>query len=622
MRRQSLVVRTALCLPALVVATLLTQCGPADRKFAKGSGGAAGGGVGGNSGAAPQGGRGGSSGSHAGAGGFADAGASQAGDAGDTGEAGSTATAGTTGAAGSTGTAGMNGTAGMTGTAGTGAGGGPPALLPTGSKCSKGSECALGNCVDSVCCESACSGACTACAATVTGKADGICASVLDGLDPHNNCQDVTATNQCGTDGACNGSGACRNVGTSHVCKPASCSNGSFTPQSTCDGLGMCKTPAAENCGASTCALTGCVKACTTQAECTTTSYCKIPSGGTSGTCTAKNPNGTVATQTFECTSGVVADGVCCNQTCSGCMACSGSPATGSAAGTCANALNGQDPHNTCAASGVTCGLDGSCDGAGACRSTPLPGAACTQSNKCLTGTTCISGACGGGTAVTCNGASGCKKAGVCQTSSGACVYDNVTDGTTCNDGNGCTTPDKCTSGVCGGPLCTADASKPSCSPSTNACVCRIKDAGNLLTNPGFDGSAAGWETQSYPFSLKPDVEACAQSNALFAPQAGTQGMPRQCVNGISANVTYYFGVTYSGGGVPGDNFTVEFFNDTDCNGNTLDTVALSTVNSSNTWEKVSGSKKAPTGSKSARFSSFISLRQMDQVFLGTVNKF
>jgi hypothetical protein len=86
--------------------------------------------------------------------------------------------------------------------------------------------------------------------------------------------------------------------------------------------------------------------------------------------------------------------------------------------------------------------------------------------------------------------------------------------------------------------------------------------------------------------------------------------------------VTYFFGVTYTGGGSPGDSFTVEFFSGPDCTGNTLDSVSLATVNSSNTWEKVTGSKKTPAGTMSARFSSYIYLRGMDQVYLGTTNKF
>jgi hypothetical protein len=51
-----------------------------------------------------------------------------------------------------------------------------------GSACTDDSGCDAGNCVDRVCCESACAG-CNACAAELTGKSNGICAPVLAGQD-------------------------------------------------------------------------------------------------------------------------------------------------------------------------------------------------------------------------------------------------------------------------------------------------------------------------------------------------------------------------------------------------------------------------------------------------------
>jgi hypothetical protein len=69
-----------------------------------------------------------------------------------------------------------------------------------GAPCSAGAECESTFCVDDVCCESACTNDCTACAGALTGLADGNCGPVPEGVDPHSDC----ASNQ-----RCNGAGAC-----------------------------------------------------------------------------------------------------------------------------------------------------------------------------------------------------------------------------------------------------------------------------------------------------------------------------------------------------------------------------------------------------------------------------
>src|SRR5436190_6696083 len=69
-----------------------------------------------------------------------------------------------------------------------------------------------------------------------------------------------------------------------------------------------------------------------------------------------------------ECASGFCADGVCCNAACTeGCKTCN---ATGNV-GTCVMRASGDAPRDstTCAKTAAsTCGLDGTCDGNGACR--------------------------------------------------------------------------------------------------------------------------------------------------------------------------------------------------------------------------------------------------------------
>jgi hypothetical protein len=92
-----------------------------------------------------------------------------------------------------------------------------------------------------------------------------------------------------------------------------------------------------------------------------------------------------------------------------------------------------------------------SCNNASGCVHTPLTGTACNDNNACTQTDACQNGTCTGGNPVTCNGASGCKLAGVCKAATGQCEYADAPDGTTCNDGNACTQTDKCNDGSCMG---------------------------------------------------------------------------------------------------------------------------------------------------------------------------
>jgi hypothetical protein len=69
--------------------------------------------------------------------------------------------------------------------------------LVSGVACTLGAECASGNCVDGVCCNSACGGTCMAC--NLAGS-QGTCSNVPDNTDPANECVGATS---------CNGAGAC-----------------------------------------------------------------------------------------------------------------------------------------------------------------------------------------------------------------------------------------------------------------------------------------------------------------------------------------------------------------------------------------------------------------------------
>jgi hypothetical protein len=84
---------------------------------------------------------------------------------------------------------------------------------PDGTGCGADGDCTGGHCVDQVCCESACAGACQACSAAKTGGADGVCGAVADGTDPDADCNDGLA---CTMD-ACV-SGACSKTQAANTC--------------------------------------------------------------------------------------------------------------------------------------------------------------------------------------------------------------------------------------------------------------------------------------------------------------------------------------------------------------------------------------------------------------------
>ena len=70
-----------------------------------------------------------------------------------------------------------------------------------------------------------------------------------------------------------------------------------------------------------------------------------------------------------QCASGYCSQGTCCDKACGGaCVACN----LAGSEGTCKAVAAGEDPGESCAQEPLTtCGPDGTCDGAGACRRYP-----------------------------------------------------------------------------------------------------------------------------------------------------------------------------------------------------------------------------------------------------------
>jgi len=131
----------------------------------------------------------------------------------------------------------------------------PPdaSLLPIDATCSANSDCAHGNCVDGVCCNSACRLPCYSCLGSKTQGKDGTCAAAEDlatcgtgSVCVGSNCIACAQGNPCNTANPCQTGTISCTTGVSQciangnqqdgtVCAPGpSCSNGSFTAQSKC----------------------------------------------------------------------------------------------------------------------------------------------------------------------------------------------------------------------------------------------------------------------------------------------------------------------------------------------------------------------------------------------------
>ncbi|HEY0715555.1 MAG TPA: PA14 domain-containing protein [Polyangia bacterium] len=301
-----------------------------------------------------------------------------------------------------------------------------PLRLEPGSACTGADECLSGFCVDGVCCLSDCDGICRSC--KLPGKL-GICSDVENGADPEGECAEQAAST-CGTDGTCDGLGACRRYQAGTICAGASCADGMETSARTCDGKGVCGAPATRACAPYGCAGNACALSCTA------TTPCKSPAICNAGSCGLKT-NGAACTANTECVSGICAQGACCASACSAtCKSCN----LPGSAGTCTNVPAGADPVNSCQdQGGGSCGLDGFCNGSGACRFYVM-------------GTSCALASCSNGSftpARTCNGSGTCS--GPASVSCGKYQCGSASCRTTCRSNAECAGAMVCGGGACGG---------------------------------------------------------------------------------------------------------------------------------------------------------------------------
>ena len=132
---------------------------------------------------------------------------------------------------------------------------------------------------------------------------------------------------------------------------------------------------------------------------------------------------------------------------------------------------------------GVDCsGMDDMCNtgvcnaATGECAREPrADGTACDDGSACTSDDACAAGACIGA-ATDCSAMTDMCNVGMCDSATGACMAMPMADGSTCDDGDGCTTDDACTGGACAGAAvdCTGDAdmcNTAACDPATGTCV-------------------------------------------------------------------------------------------------------------------------------------------------------
>jgi hypothetical protein len=222
---------------------------------------------------------------------------------------------------------------------------------PQGTPCADGSECLSGVCEDVTCCNTACPGACMACA--LPGSI-GTCAPVPSGVQ-------VTG---CDGTSACNGGGLCKTLLGQPCGADGSCLSG-FCQDGVC-----CNSACGGNCAR--CDLAGSMGTCTNVpsgvqvAGCNTNQACD-------GNNACKSVNGQTCTASTQCVSGFCPseDGAtrfCCNAACGGtCESCNGSNTVGGISGTCDFIKFKTDPGDECAGdcnmqNGKSC-----CSGTGMC---------------------------------------------------------------------------------------------------------------------------------------------------------------------------------------------------------------------------------------------------------------
>lgn len=213
----------------------------------------------------------------------------------------------------------------------------------------------------------------------------------------------------------------------------------------------------------------------------------------------------------MQCLSGFCADGVCCNSACGApCNACTAVKKGGGQDGECGPVADSTDPDSDCEQQQFsTCGNDGECDGAGACRKYKS-GLQCTEPS-CVLGNLTPAG--------TCNGAGSCVSSQIAPCFPFLCDAVGKACSTSCSKASECAAGAVCVAGTCLAPI---DNGSPCVAPE----ACK---SGQCVKGVCCDAAAC------FPFSC--DATGCKTAcvdNSDCATSARCDVPSKNCVSGAA----------------------------------------------------------------------------------------
>lgn len=427
------------------------------------------------------------------------------------------------------------------------------AKKPNGVACGMGTECLSTNCVDGVCCDTACGGACDACSVAQGAATDGTCAL----LGPSRICR--VSSGSCDTEERCSGTSAVC-AADSFTDAGVSCGTTTFGAWSVCDGGTACATSG-------------------TQTRTRTDRACS----GT-GTCNSNNSN-----ESMACTR--TTDGNVCGMTTYGmyssCNYASTCTTTGSRTrtrtdplcqtGTCAAVQNTETDtagcnrmteNASCGSMMPTYGAYGMCNYANMCS---LGG----SRTRTRTDPVCQSGNCGSTTTNETDTAGCTRTVGAVE-----CTPPSYGAWSMCSYANMCSTTGSRTRSVttytCGGGSCNASNSTETdttgcnrtigaieCSPPvyggwsgcSYAATCsesgsRTRSVTTYTCGSGSCNSASSTETDTAGCVRDTDLTVCsgAPSCSCQCPVCEVRCSGSRCVNGTCTGQTWFAGSCSCGG--------------------------------------------------------------------------
>lgn len=142
--------------------------------------------------------------------------------------------------------------------------------LPNGEPCERARQCGSDQCVDGVCCESACEGQCEAC--DVAGS-EGTCAPVMGA--PHG-ARPTCASDGSECGGSCDGTDrdGCAYPSPATTCGEATCVAGVATTEGSCNGAGSCNDGDTTTCDPYVCGDRSCLETCDDGSDCVAGRVC------------------------------------------------------------------------------------------------------------------------------------------------------------------------------------------------------------------------------------------------------------------------------------------------------------------------------------------------------------